>query len=106
MKYLILALALLVSGCNETVSVPNKTDVSNKTDTVILYRDGEAKRSEVTKFGVYCAVAWYKSIENLLLRRNGTITNRPFQYQWSLKEFGNEEDLIWFDKNCKEPPSP
>lgn len=96
MKYkYIMPLLLLLSACNNISS----------NDTVILYRKGEVKKSEVTKIGVYCGVSWYKYLEQLLLRDDGTVYNPPFEYKWTLFEFNSEQDKIWFKANCKQPPN-
>lgn len=81
------------------------TDTSPISDTVVLLRNGEAKKSTMSKMGAYCTVGWYRSIENLLVKRDGTITNSPFNYKWTLNEFGSDLDKTWFDANCKEPPN-
>ncbi len=92
-KYLILLLTLIMAGCSDNVKETN--------DSVILYRDGQFKKSVVTKFGVYCTVAWYESIENLYITPEGTAIDGPFNYKWTLSQFGSDEDKAWYAKNCK-----
>lgn len=97
-KHLILLAALFATGCSD-----NKTIATPEGDVILLYHRGEFKKTEVKKTGAYCTVAWYKSIDNFVLHRDGTALDNAFEYRWTLSEFGNEIDKIWFDKNCKEP---
>lgn len=94
-KYLILIVLLGLTACGD-----DKITTTN--DMILLYRKGEFKKAEVRKTGVYCTTAWYKSIDNFALKRDGTATDGGFEYRWTLAEFGNPLDQKWFDKNCKE----
>jgi hypothetical protein len=96
MKRFFLLTAVVLTGCSDNVAAPQQ-------DSILLFRDGEVKKSPVVKFGVYCTAAWYQSIEHLLLNSDGTSKNRPFEYKWSLREFRSDEDKQWFASNCKEP---
>lgn len=81
------------------------TDNLKISDSVILIRDDQAKKSEVNKMGAYCSAAFYRSIENLLLHKDGTINDGPWHYKWTIGEYRSDQDKAWFDANCKEPPN-
>lgn len=92
-KYLILFFLLLTSCANQ---------VKETSDSVILYKDGDFRKSEVIMYGVYCTAGWYKTLDHLYLKSNGTIDDGPFHYTWTLNEFNSEADKIWYAKTCKE----
>ena len=72
---------------------------------VILIRNGQMETSAVQKYGEYCWVAWYKGIEHLILQRDGTAHDPPFNYKWEPLRL-SERDAVqgFFDRNnCKEP---
>lgn len=71
-------------------------------ETIILQRNGELKKAEVRKLGVYCTASWYRTLDNFYLNPDGTAKDGPFSYRWTLHEFNSEQDKIWFNKNCKE----
>jgi hypothetical protein len=76
--------------------------------TVILYRDGEAKSSSVGKIGSRCWVAWFRMIEKVLLKGDGTADDGVLHYRWTLDRPGPDDptaDRAWFDANCTEPPA-
>jgi hypothetical protein len=96
-KYLILISLIFLTACSNT-------SPTSQGDIVLLYRNGEFKKVEVKKkTGAYCTVAWYESIDNFALKSDGTAIDGVFNYRWTLSEFGNEADKIWFNKNCKDP---
>ncbi len=94
MKKMVIVIGLFLSGCSDE---PKTTG-----DYVILENKGELRRSEVKKTGVYCTSGWYRSIDNFVLRSDGTAVDGIFKYRWFLRESGNPENKIWFDQNCKE----
>ncbi len=98
---LVVAVMLFLAGYNVDDNIG--LDTIGK---VILYRDGEAKVSSVSKIGSRCWVSWYKGIEKLLLKGDGTIYNPPFHYKWTLYRAGPDDpiaDKMWFDANCVNP---
>ncbi len=78
------------------------TDSISEANTIILQKNGELKKSEVRKFGVYCTAGWYRTIDNFYLKSDGTASDGPFNYRWTLHEFNSEQDKFWFNKNCKD----
>lgn len=75
---------------------------------VILYRKGALKTSEVRRAGPTCWAAWYKRIEKLSLRGDGTASDGFWDYRWTLNRRGPDNptaDREWFAKNCHEPPA-
>lgn len=88
-------LCLILAACADN-------QVKETQDSVILYRNGEFKKSPVKMFGVYCTVAWYKTLDDIYIKSDGTTKDGPFEYKWTLNEFEQDADKIWFDKTCKE----
>lgn len=95
LRYLVLSAALLLGACDP-----------RRVGSIILFRNGAARTSDVFKIGPYCWVAWYSGIEKLLLRRDGSAFDLLFYYRWTLDVAGPDDvtnDLAWFDNNCRDP---
>jgi hypothetical protein len=94
-KLWVILLCLLSSACSDT------SDIGE----IVLTRNGEIKKVSVNKIGARCYVAWYASIEKLILRRDGFVINYPFTYKWTLVRSGpdnREEDIAWYNQHCWE----
>jgi hypothetical protein len=75
--------------------------------SVILIREGAAKKSDVYKIGPYCSASWYGSgVDNILLRPNGIANDADLYYTWTLNRPAGGDaaiDRAWFDANCTNP---
>lgn len=103
-KIIFLATCLLIMGCDDDGAGTFEKPVGH----VILYRDGQAKKSPVYNIGSRCWVSWYDGIEKVLIHGNGTAFDTPFSYRWTLDRKGPDDtaaDAMWFKNNCAEPLS-
>ncbi len=97
LKKAICLLLLSISGCDNAVG------------SVVLYRNGEMETSDVRKIGSVCWVAWFKGIEKIALRSDGTAGGGNLRYTWTLNTPGPDDklaDAAWFKLNCIDPPTP
>lgn len=102
--FVIVTLAL-VSGA--IVAVGKVVEWTATAGTVVLYRDGQAKKSDVRRIGSRCWVSWHAGIEKVLLRGDGTARDATIDYRWTLDRPGPDDpvgDRRWFSLNCTEPP--
>lgn len=91
---------LMVAGCDDSNFTAYKSY-----GEVILIRNGGMEKSNVGKFADHCWVAWYKGIEHIILKRDGTALDPPFRYTWEPLEHIDRIDgaSVYFDKmGCKE----
>ena len=101
---MLILLCLPLIGCDDDDDGQPPAGTKN---SVILFSRGEAKTSSVKKIGQYCWVDWYKGIEKVLLKSDGTAADPPFKYRWERNVPGPSDkaaDLEWFKANCAEPP--
>lgn len=103
-KNILITIVVIASMLSIAFIILNKPSQVNETyDTIVMYRNGEFKKAKVIKFGVYCTASWYSyATDNVYLKSNGTATNGPWDYKWTLLEFNSEQDKLWYNKNCKE----
>jgi hypothetical protein len=102
-KALAILALLAVAGCDSGPVQYSNSSVG----TVILFRGAEARKSGVYKIGSHCWVAWYASIEKLILTPNGIIDDSSFRYRWELDRIGDAnpaEDRAFYERNCIPAP--
>jgi hypothetical protein len=107
MRNALMIFALCLGGCDRAANFLERHDPTS-IGTVVLFDDnGQIELSAVGKIGPRCWVAWFKGVNRVILRSDGTAVDGILKYRWTLDREGPDDitaDQAWFKKNCADPP--